>query len=229
MSTSKDIPTYDSLRSSGTIVLSSMDMLRVRLSLFGSLESSVEVADTHDPDSKCEPYTTDGHSFHKISTSPATEPPVSSISSVHIDDLDTWGYRWEGEHRWDNEDNQEWVETENDEDRELLRCCGMACPPPPPSLEVLPTTHPFVTVHDYITQVHAWIQALKPSILEAMCETRSPSSRFYISLMSLKVLIYEEDFRVDRLWESVRGHVQRRRDGTMYSRVHYNNTLAASR
>jgi len=225
---SASVPSYNELRASGGFIQSSMDMLRVHLSLFGPLESSVEVADTLGPDSKCEPYTTDGHSFHKISTSPATEPPISSIS-VTIDDLDTWGYRWEGEHRDDNWDNQEWTGDSDDEDRELLRCCGIACPPPPPSLEVLPTTHPFITVHDYITQVHPWIQALKPSILEALCESRSPSSRFYISLMSLKVLIYEEDFRADRLWKSVEQHVRRRKDGTMFSRVHYNNTLAASR
>ncbi|KAH6865255.1 hypothetical protein BKA58DRAFT_242099 [Alternaria rosae] len=216
MSTSKDIPTYDSLRSSGTIVLSSMDMLRVRLSLFGPLESSIEVADTLDQDSKCEPYTTDGHSFHKISTSPATEPPVSSIS-VNVDDLDTWGYRWEGEHRDDNWDNQEWTGDSDDEDRDLLRCCGIACPPPPPSLEVLPTTHPFVTVHDYITQVHAWLQTLKPSILAAIDGLSSPSTRLYSSFVILRVLMFEEETRAGRLWESVERHVRRHRGGTTRS------------
>ena len=216
MSASENFPSYNDLRASGGIIQSSMDMLRVRWLLFGSLESSVEVADTLDLDSKCGPYTTDGHSFHKISTSPATEPPVSSIS-VNVDDLDTWGYRWEGEHRDDDWDNQEWTGDSDDEDRDLLRCCGMACPPPPPSLEVLPTTHPFVTVHDYITQVHAWLQTLKPSILEAMGDMYSLSTRFYISLLSLRVLSYWEDTRADRLWKSTEQHARRRRDGTMLS------------
>jgi len=227
MSASDTVPSYDELRASGAIIQSSMDILRVHLSLFGPLKSSVEVADTLGPDFKCEPYTTDGHSFHDISTSPATEPPVSSIS-VNIDNLDTWGYRWEGEHRDDNEDNQEWVETENDEDRALLRCCGMACPPPPPSLEVLPPTHPFVTVHDYITQVHAWLQTLKPSILAATDELSSPSTRLYSSLVILGVLTFEEDIGADRLWESVERHVRRRRDGTMLPPSRYYATVYAS-
>lgn len=216
MSASANVPSYNDLRSSGAIVQTSMDMLRVHLSLFRPLESSVDVADTLDLDFKCEPYTTDGHSFHEISTSPVTEPPVSSVS-VNVDVLDTWEYKWEGEHRDDNEDYQEWVETENDDDRKLLRCCSMACPPPPPSLEVLPTTHPFVTVHDYITQVHAWLQTLKLSILEAMGESSSPSTRFYTSLLSLRVLTFWEDIRVDKLWKSVEQHARRRRDGTMLS------------
>ena len=216
MSASDNVPSYDELRASGGFIQSSMDMLRVRLSLFGPLESSVEVADTFDLDSKCEPYTTDGHSFHKISTSPATEPPVSSIS-VHIDELDTWGYRWGGEHRDDNWENQEWTGDSDDEDRELLRCCGMACPPPPPSLEVLPTTHPFVTVHDYITQVHAWLQTLKPSILAATDESSSSSTRLYSNFVILRLLMFEKDIQAGRLWESVERHVRRHRGGTTRS------------
>jgi hypothetical protein len=87
MSDSEELQTCDSLRSSGTVVQTSMDMLRVHWSLFGPLQSSVNVADTLDPDFDCQQYATDGGFFHPISASPATEPPVSSIS-VEVDVLE---------------------------------------------------------------------------------------------------------------------------------------------
>jgi hypothetical protein len=150
MSDSEELQTCDSLRSSGTVVQTSIDMLRVHWLLFGPLQSSVNVADTLDPDFDCQEYATDGGCFHPISTSPATEPPVLSIS-VEIDVLEQWQYDWEMEHREDDEEDQEWIEDENGEDRKLVHCCGAARPPATLSRKVLPTTRPFVTVHNYIT------------------------------------------------------------------------------
>ncbi|KAH8698050.1 hypothetical protein GQ44DRAFT_718521 [Phaeosphaeriaceae sp. PMI808] len=216
MSASKDHPTFDSLRSSGTGVQTSMDMLRVHWSLFGPLQSSVDVADTLDPGFDCQQYTTDGRSFHQISTSSATEPPISTIS-VAVDVFEEWEYDWVEEHRDDDEEDQEWIEDEDGEDRKLVRCCGMARPQAPPSLKVLPTTHHFVTVHDYITQVHAWLQTLQTGVLEAMGEMSSSSTTLYINLLSLNNLTLEEDIRADAMWKVVGDHARRRRDGTMIS------------
>jgi hypothetical protein len=215
MSASEELQTYDSLRSSGKVVQTSMDMLRVIWSLFGPLQYSVHVADTLDPDFHCQQYATaGGGSFHPISTSPATDPPVSAIS-VEVDVLEQWQYNWEMEHGEDDEDHQEWIEDENGEDRKLVHCCGAARPPAALSLKVLPTTRPFVTVHDYITQVHAWLETFQTNILRAMGETVSPETKLYISLMSLKVLSFEEDIGIK--WKWVGRHAQRRRDGTMVS------------
>lgn len=193
-----------------------MDMLRVHWSLFGPLQSSVDVADTLDPGFNCQQYTTDGRSFHQISTSPATEPPVSSIS-VDVDVFEEWEYAWAEEHRDDNERDQEWIGDDDSKDRKLVRCCGVARPRPPPSLKVLPTTHNFVTVHDYITQVHAWLQTLKADILAAVGDMSSSSTKLYINLLSLDNLTLEEDIRADAMWKVVGVHARRRRDGTMIS------------
>jgi hypothetical protein len=212
MSDSEELQTCDSLRSSGTVVQTSMDMLRVHWSLFGPLQSSVDVADTLDPDFDCQQYATDGGFFHPISASPATEPPVSSIS-VEVDVLEQWQYNWEMEHREDDEEDQEWIEDENSEDRKLVHCCGADRPPGALSLKVLPTTRPFVTVHDYITQIHAWLGTLQTDILKAMGKMDSPETKLYISLMSLEVLSFEDD--IGTMWKWVVRHARRRRDGTM--------------
>ena len=155
--------------------MTSMDMLRVHWSPFGPLQSSVYIADTLDPDFNCQQYATDDGSFHTISTSPVTEPPVSSIS-VQVDVLEQWQYNWEMEHWDDDEEDQEYIEDENGLDRTLVHCCGAARPPAATSLKVLPTTRPFVTIHDYITQVHTWLGALETDIFKAMGEalTKAP-------------------------------------------------------
>lgn len=183
-------------------------------SLFGPLQASVDIADSLGTYFDYQQYTTDGCSFHQISTSSATEPPVSSIS-VDVDVFEEWEYDWEEEHRDDDEKDEEWIEGEDGEDRKLVRCCGMARPQAPPSLKVLPTTHHFVTVHDYITQVHAWIQTLQIGVLEAMREMSSSSTKLYIDLLSLDNLKLEEDIRADAMWKVVGDHARRRRDGTM--------------
>ncbi|USP74843.1 hypothetical protein yc1106_02117 [Curvularia clavata] len=191
------------LRSSGIVVQTSVDMLRIHWSLFGPLQSSVDVADTLGPDFNCQQYATYGGSFHPISTSPATEPPVSSIS-VEVDVLEQWQYNWEMEHREDDGEDHEWIEDENGEDRKLMHCCGESRPPAASSLKVLSTTRPFVTVHDYITQVHAWLGTLQTDILKAMGEMGYPETQLYISLMSLEVLSFEED--IGTMWKWVVTH-----------------------
>lgn len=216
MATSEDLPTFESLRSSGTGVQTSMDMLRVHWSLFGCLQSSVDIADTLGPGFNCQQYATDGNSIHQISSSPATEPPVSSIS-VDVDVFEEWEFYWVEEHRDDDEEDQEWIENEEGEDRKLVRCCGTARPQASASLKVLPITHHFVTVHDYITQIHAWLQTLQTSILEAMGELSSSSTKLYINLLSLDNLKLEEDVRANAMWKVIGEHARRRMDDAMIS------------
>jgi hypothetical protein len=215
MSASGDLASFDSLRSSDIGVQTSMDILRVHWSLFGPLQSSVDVTDTLESGFECQPYTTDGR-FHPISTSYATEPPVSPID-VDVDVFEEWEYELETEHQVDDEDGQECIEDEDDEGWKLVRCCGMARPQVPPSLKVLATTHRFVTIHDYITQVHAWLQTLHTSVLEAMGKMSSPSTKLYINLLPLRVLNLEEEIRADAMWKVVTEHARRRRESKIIS------------
>lgn len=87
----------------------------------------------------------------------------------------------------------------------------------PPSLKVLPTTHRFVTIHDYITEVHAWLQTLLTSVLEAMGEMSSPLTKLYIDLLSLRVLNLEEELRADAMCKVVTEHPRRRRESMIIS------------
>lgn len=69
-------------------IISSMDMLRLRWKPFGPLSTSIQVVDDAlNPSSTQKPYQTDSDSFHPVSASAATEPPVSSIT-VKLQDLD---------------------------------------------------------------------------------------------------------------------------------------------
>ncbi|KAF1359442.1 hypothetical protein EJ07DRAFT_89498, partial [Lizonia empirigonia] len=138
------VATFDSLRASRTPVFTSMDMLRVRWSPFGSIQSSVYVSDDlSKTTSSLSPYQQSAGGdaiFHQISTSPATDPPVSSIT-VQSMELEDW---------------------------ELMRCCGQDRPHPPAPLSVQSTEGEFVTVHDFVIQTHEWLQPLREDILNAM-------------------------------------------------------------
>ena len=192
MSVSNDLPTMDSLCSSKTPVFSSMDMLKVRWRPFGSMQSTIEVAEDLDAstNSCVPPYqltTGINRSFHQISTSPATDPPVSSIT-VQITDLEDWAWRWTENHEDCDDEHQEWVGEDGNEDdeeeeslRKLVRCCDQNRPQAPPPLLVCPTSQTYVIVHDYIGQVHAWIESLQFDIIAVAKEndgTRPSTPRY---------------------------------------------------
>jgi hypothetical protein len=238
MSTSNDLPALDSLRCLKTPVFSSMDMLRVRWRPFGSLQSTVEVAEDLDAglNSSVSPYQINvgvNPSFHRISSSPATDPPVSAIT-VKMLDLEDWAWRWTEDHEncvegYDDED-QEWMEERGDEDdeeeppRKLMRCCNQNRPQVPQPLVVKPSAKSYITVHDYIIQVHAWIEDLQADILAATKENfgTRPSTSSYMTLLHLDEPHVRDDCqgRADRYWKAVAEHAQLRRDGRMIGRSH---------
>ncbi|KAG8161587.1 hypothetical protein KVR01_008574 [Diaporthe batatas] len=186
MAAPQAIPSFKERISSGQLVKPSQDMRRIRWKPFGPLADSVYVAeDPSDESSPQKSYQTGPASFHPISASPLTEPPVSSIT-VAQSDLEGWEEEWVEEHVPHADDEQAvWVDLtpgistgageedadaggDDGEGRRLMRCCGTSRPVVPPALTVTPTaSQPFVTVHDYITAVHYWLHTIRGSILEA--------------------------------------------------------------
>ncbi|KAL7624108.1 hypothetical protein AAE478_005665 [Parahypoxylon ruwenzoriense] len=239
-----DLPSFQALRDSGQVVFSSMDMLRVRWKPFGPLSTSIQVVDDPaDPASPQKPYQTDPGSFHSISTSAATEPPVSSIT-VTQGDLDQWESDWVEEHvphADDYSDDAVWVaaprgddvegegEGEEEEDggdaggRKLMRCCDEDRPHAPPPLVVRASTQPFVTIHDFVTTVHDWLQTVRDDILSAKGVTQGgplpADTPLYVSPVGLDRLRLREgrnqppDF--EDMWKGVAEHIQRRVNGTL--------------
>lgn len=201
------------LRASKLPVFSSINMLGIRWRPFGDLQSRVQVADDLDmgANSTSSPYQlTAGTSpsFHHISLSPATDPPVSLIT-VTISDLEDWGWRWAENHtdcgegydsptqRWAEDDSIESVDDEGEDEppRKLVHCCSQDRPHAPPPLEVRPTVERFITVHDYITQTHAWIEGLQIDILKALKENAGihSSTPLYLTLLRLDTPHFRDD------------------------------------
>jgi hypothetical protein len=142
---------------------------------------------------------------------------------VEVDVLEQWTFDWVTEHQDDDEESQERIEEVDDDiiegehnmQRKLVYCCDMDRPKAPPPLVVLPTTQNFVTVHDYITKVHDWLQSLQADISKAMGKSSSPSTRLYVDLLALASIHFEEDIRADPIWNRIRDHARRRQEVTM--------------
>ncbi|KAI1181460.1 hypothetical protein F5B17DRAFT_436772 [Nemania serpens] len=130
--------------------------------------------------------------WHPISQCPLTEPKVSSIT-VTVDELDIWEAEWVSYHQRhadppDPQLDEPYVcegyrygpllDYDPDLDGEsrlhLLECCGMLRPRGVvSSIVVKPSPgNEFVTIHDYLTTVHAFLLASRDDILAAMsaCE-----------------------------------------------------------
>lgn len=180
MANSQVVPSFEEHVSSGQPVRLSQHMQRIRWKPFGPLADSIYVAEnSSEPSSPQQPYQTGPTSFHPISASPLSEPPISSIT-VTQSDLEYWEEDWVEEHVPHADDDQavwidlppgtvreEEVDGDDGEGRKLMRCCGTSRPVVPPALTVRSTSQQFVTIHDYITAVHPWLQTIKGSILEA--------------------------------------------------------------
>lgn len=167
------LPTYESLRESRQPVRPSADFFRLRWYLSGPLSTHVKVLSSAvDSTSPQSPYQTNSTTFHPISNSPVSDPPVSSIT-VTVRLLDEWAEDWAEAHDGDIDGDQEWTTTEPDgvTTRLLVRCDGEDRPGPGPSLTVSASSSSsrlFVTVHDYIMAVHPWLLALDAEIRSAI-------------------------------------------------------------
>ena len=168
------LPTYESLAAARQTVWPSPDFFRLRWRLSGPLSTHINVlASAVDATSPQTPYQPSPSTFHPISSSPLSDPPISSIT-VTINPLDEWAEAWGEAHHGDIGGNQEWDPQEEEEDstttsRRLIRCCGEERPGPGPSLTVSASGgRPFVTVHDYVMTVHPWLMGLDAEIRAAI-------------------------------------------------------------
>lgn len=168
-------PTYEWLQKSGRC-RPSIDFVRLRWYLSGPISAKIHVLESaSDATSPQSPYQPSPNldSFHSISASPISDPPVSSIT-VTVSVLDNWTESWEDVHIHCAEPERERVTTLPDGTKQLERCCGTDRPGPGPSLTVTAghgDSNPgFVTIHDYIMAVHPWLLAHEADIRLAIGE-----------------------------------------------------------
>lgn len=134
---------------------------RLKWTLPAPLKSAISVlANDRAPNGPSEPYfrqTLSGGTWHPVSEEPISEPPQPSIT-VKVFELATWGDQWEEYHEHADRGDPDCVFAPSDDEGpgELLRCCGEQRPEPPQPL-VITATKKYVTVHDYVSAVHAWL------------------------------------------------------------------------
>ncbi|KAH6723796.1 hypothetical protein DL95DRAFT_522039 [Leptodontidium sp. 2 PMI_412] len=158
-------PTDKELRSSGVSPHSTLATVRLVWSFSGSLETSISVmASAYNVD-VLEPYfqptAGGGSSWHVISKSSLTHPPINHSEPDSCNESEDLRYG-------DLPD----YNPEKDEDPPHLLVCGGTDRPRNKSGGVLVTASQsgpgFVTVHDYITTVHPWLMRNRDDILDAM-------------------------------------------------------------
>ncbi|KAK0103222.1 hypothetical protein ONS95_005256 [Cadophora gregata] len=138
------------------IIWLSQPAKRLYWTLQGPLSTSITVMPLDlNPDAPREAYfrqTLAGTTWHPISESPLTEPPVSSLQ-VKETNLRDWRDNW-----WTG--NQEGYDEDDDEPEGE---------PPEFDLPLVVTASNgrYVTVHDYVTAVHPWLMEQREQILKA--------------------------------------------------------------
>ncbi|KAK4146392.1 uncharacterized protein C8A04DRAFT_25902 [Dichotomopilus funicola] len=130
---------------------------RLYWTLQGPLSTAVTVMPPDlNPDAPRDAYfrqTLAGTTWHPISESPMTEPPVASLEVKETNLMD-WRDSW-----WTA--NQEGLDNEADEPE------GEREPPEFRPLVVSASNGEFVTVHDYVTAVHPWLIGQREQVLKA--------------------------------------------------------------
>ncbi|GAM91154.1 hypothetical protein ANO11243_092010 [Dothideomycetidae sp. 11243] len=213
-------------------VLSWVELLQIRWRLFGPLSDCVEIAqDARDPSSISRPFST----TDPIASLPATEPPVSSVM-VKVDDLEEGPGLFLDLHYGHADASEEWTRAplptdedikqamlrlfkwgDDDRGNVLTRCCGVRRPCDGPKLTVTATNHPFVTVADYVTTLHPWLQSLKDDILYSRGilddQPLSPDLQLYVRLLRpVNLSLMAEQKGRQRVSELAAKHL-RMRDG----------------
>ncbi|KAK6221412.1 hypothetical protein LQW54_001513 [Pestalotiopsis sp. IQ-011] len=115
-----------------------------------------------------------------------TEPPIYSIKVTQAN-LDNWEDDWVDEHLSHADDESAPC------GRKLMRCCDEDRPPAQaPSIVVRSSSKPYVTIHDYVTAVHDWLQTHRDDILRTKgVHEGGPApadEAFYVELTSIKTV-----------------------------------------
>jgi hypothetical protein len=110
-----------------------------------------------------------GGRWHPVSEEPISETPLSTIT-VKVSEFDSWAQDWEECHDHADPDDPDCVFAASDDDEpgELLRCCGEQRPEPPQPLTITATSKEYVTVHDYVSVIHAWLMEHFTEICSAL-------------------------------------------------------------
>lgn len=154
------------------------DAVRICWNLQSPLETAISVMEGkyYVADAEREPYfNADTVGWHSISRSFVSEPKISSVT-VSIDLLRSYADNWEEFHRGDSE--PDW---DNDPSRviwglllgfesmgvRLLKCCGEERPNMSSSLRVRASGE-FLTIHDYVSQLHPWLMERRQDLLGAL-------------------------------------------------------------
>lgn len=241
MATSEEFPSWESLLAQGQPPELSVDILRIHWKPFGPLKTSVRVgANPRDPPSAedqayCQ---TDPTAVHPVSASSLTEPPISSIT-VTQDDLSTWEDDWvDGHLPHADYDGAVWAVAETDDGdcgsggdednrddelgRKLIRCCDEDRPHTPAPLVVRASTKGYLTIHDYITTVHAWLQTHHDDILRARGVQEAEQTTFYVNIVSVDRVVLDDGNRnsdFTSLWTGLASYVDRQLNGQLLSRA----------
>lgn len=180
-------PTFEELFSRDVNPYPTLNAVRLVWSFSGgSLETSLSVMASAYNTDVLEPYfqpTAGGGSWHVISQSPLTQPPVSSVVAT-VDDLEIWESDWMDFHRNHSDpdvhsesedlhygDLPDYNPEEDEEPPHLLVCCGTDRPRHKAGgVLVTPSAsgQGFVTVHDYVTIMYPWLMRNREDILDAM-------------------------------------------------------------
>lgn len=157
-----------------------IELRRLHWSLNGPLKTAISVMEHtyYDAAAKLEPYfNTDTQEWHPISKAPMSEPRISSVK-VRIDPLHKYESDWAELHR-DHSIPQScdpsyarWGTLSGRDSPDhgrlyMLKCCGEERPPV--FSEVLVKARGgFVTVHDFVSQLHSWLMDRREHILGAL-------------------------------------------------------------
>ncbi|KAH0358798.1 hypothetical protein KCU65_g10185, partial [Aureobasidium melanogenum] len=159
MSTS--YPSYKSLLTANTSPQASPDLLRLHWNLNSdNVSDSIFVLDgPTNAESKGEPYS----STYQICESASHCPPVSSII-ISVENLDEYADQWieaHGLHADSNAFDEDCGPPCFDSEDVVQRCCGENRPGEGPRLEIVAEPGHFITVGQYVNEVHPWLRQLK--------------------------------------------------------------------
>lgn len=130
-------------------------------------------------------------------------------------ELEDWESDWADAHEPHTQHDSGDAQWSSEPRRRLMRCCGEDRPHTRARLSVQSTKGECVTVHDFITQTHEWLQPLRKDILDAMDVTfgqRYPDKQLHLALIALDRLMMVRDTghgQANRHWERVADHAHK--------------------
>ena len=215
MASQSAFPSYEAVRTPEKAVLVTDDMKRLYWTLDGPLETAISVMPQpyYEADATREPYFTPAMSaWHAVSQAAFTEPRVSSCT-VSVRELDEWEDIFLDFHEEHNEDDptadrgplpdptpEELAEPWPPGHRHLLSCCGFPRPRNKAVSLVVragPEGPGFVTVHDYVTQIHPWLLGLRADLLGAVGVVHGDDGEPLPADAKLKLMVFPQP---DCLW-----------------------------